>query len=106
MTLLVARAAPLLLSVALVACAASRAQIADAALTRAAFDLGCAKAELSATPLGDTNVIGRTPQSPGLERSVVGVIGCGKKAVYVVECVTAGGSTCNALLNADEKPAP
>lgn len=106
MTVLVARAAPLLLSLVLVGCVASRAQIADAALTRAAFDLSCAKAELSATPLGDTNVIGRTSQSPGLERSVVGVTGCGKKAVYVVECVSTGSSTCNAMLNADERPAP
>jgi hypothetical protein len=93
-------------AVALSACAASPAQIADAARVRAAFDLGCPAASLATTPLGDTNVIGRTPQSPGLERSVVGVTGCGKKAVYVVECVSAAGSTCNAILNADAQRAP
>lgn len=99
--------APLLLASAwLSGCAASLAQITDAALTRAAFDMGCPKTDLQATPLGDTNLIGRTAQSAGLERSVVGVTGCGKKSVYVVECVSAGRSTCNAMLNADAKPAP
>jgi hypothetical protein len=100
------RAAPLFacaLPLAAAGCLASRAQIDHTALTRAAFDLDCPRAELTPTPLGDSNLIGATPQSAGLQRSVVGVTGCGKKAVYVVECVH---DSCNALLNADEKKAP
>lgn len=91
---------------ATLACTASREQTRGTAVERAAFDLGCPAEQLSATQLGDTVVIGRSQQTAGVERTVLGVSGCGKKAVYVVECVTGiGESRCNAIMNADEKPA-
>ncbi len=84
------------------AVSASPEQVRRTALTRAAFDLGCPEAQLNATQLGDRTVVGRSTQTAGVERTVVGVTGCDKKSVYVVECVY---SDCNALMNADEKPA-
>ncbi len=83
-------------------CTASDAYVRSTALERAAFDLDCPKEQLTATPLGDTVVMGRTPASPGVERTVLGVSGCDTKGVYVVECAPSGFRTsCNALLNAD-----
>jgi len=83
-------------------CATPMPKVTGTAAERAAFDLGCTAADLVATPIGDTIRVGATPQSPGVERTVVGVTGCGQKAVYVVECVA---GACNAVLNADTKPA-
>ena len=90
-----------------VACTASREQLTATVAERASFDLDCPRNQIEATQLGDTVVIGRTTDTPGLERSVVGASGCGKKSVYVVECVSGiGESRCNAQLNADTAPAP
>jgi hypothetical protein len=83
-------------------CATSMAKITQTATTRAAFDFECPEASLQAGAIGDTTLIGATPQSPGVERTVVGVTGCDRKAVYVVDCVT---GACNATLNADVAPA-
>lgn len=90
-------------AVSLVACTASQQQMRSTAADRAAFDLDCPADQITAQQLGDTVIIGRTPENPGLQRTVFGVSGCDQKAVYVVECV--GGSSCNAILNADTKPA-
>lgn len=86
-----------------IGCATPFAKVRATAIERAAFDLGCPGASLSATPIGETIRVGVTPHSPGVERTVVGVTGCAQKAVYLVECVT---GACNALLNADTQPAP
>lgn len=75
--------------------------ITRAASRRAAFDFDCPEKSLVATPLGDTTTIGRTPRHPGLERTMVGVTGCGQKAAYLVEC--SPSDVCNAMLNADVK---
>lgn len=89
---------------ALAGCVAPQQQLRDTTSERAAFDLDCPAAQLSVTQLGDTVIIGRTTESAGLERTVYGVTGCGKKAVYVVECVSnVFASRCNAVLNADEQ---
>lgn len=84
-------------------CATPMAKITQTATTRAAFDFECPEASLQAGAIGDTTRIGATPQSPGVERTVVGVTGCDRKAVYVVDCVT---GACNATLNADVAPSP
>jgi hypothetical protein len=94
-------ASSLALAMALSACGASYETIRARAAERASFDLSCPATALSITQLGDTTRLGMTPQSPGIERTVVGVVGCGQKAVYVVECAT---GSCNAQLNADTKP--
>jgi hypothetical protein len=90
-----------------IACATSPAKVSSTAIDRAAFDLSCPSSSLQATPIGDTTRVGVTPQSPGVERTVVGVSGCDQKAVYVVECVA---GACNAILNAEPSssspPAP
>jgi|GEM_PF-1993964 hypothetical protein len=93
----------LVVCVGLVSCATSPEKVSNTAIARAAFDLSCPASSLQATPIGDTTHVGVTPQSPGVERTVVGVTGCEQKAVYVVECVT---GACNAILNADTTPAP
>lgn len=88
-------------------CTASKEQLITTATDRAAFDLDCPAADIRVTQLGDTVIIGRSTETAGLERTVFGVSGCGRKVVYVVECVTnAVSSRCNAVLNADERPAP
>lgn len=84
-------------------CLTPYTKVRATALERAAFDLGCPSESLTATRIGDTTRVGATPQSPGVERSVIGVTGCSQKAVYVVECVT---DACNAVLNADTQAAP
>ena len=91
------------LALGVVSCATSPEKVSSTAIARAAFDLSCPASSLQATPLGDTTHVGVTPQSPGVERTVVGVTGCEQRAVYVVECVT---GACNAILNADTTPAP
>ena len=83
-------------------CATPFAKVSATAVQRAAFDLDCPAESLSATQLGDTTHIGLTPQNPGIERAVIGVTGCAKKAAYVVDCNV---GQCNAQLNADVKPA-
>lgn len=89
----------------LCACATSQTQLRTTAVERAAFDLECPAEQLKVTQLGDTITIGRTTATPGLERTVFGVSGCGTKGVYVVECVAGlGDSQCNAVLNADVEP--
>lgn len=100
------RVPSLILSVVVVVaagCATSPEKVSHTAIARAAFDLSCPASSLQATPIGDTTRVGVTPQSPGVERTVVGVTGCEQKAVYVVECVT---GACNAILNADTTQAP
>ena len=87
-----------LLLVLAAGCATSQEVIRATAAERAAFDLDCPAAQITSAPLGDTLRIGMTAQAPGVERSVIGVKGCNKKAVYVVECVT---GKCNAQLNAN-----
>jgi hypothetical protein len=81
-------------------CATPFETVRARAVERASFDLGCPADQLSATKIGDTTRIGATPRDPGVERTVVGVIGCKQKAVYVVDCVI---GSCNAQLNADTK---
>jgi hypothetical protein len=83
-------------------CATPFETVRARAVERASFDLGCPADSLSATKIGDTTRIGATPRDPGVERTVVGIIGCKQKAVYVVDCVI---GSCNAQLNADTKPA-
>lgn len=89
--------------IALTSCSSSLETIRRTAVQRAAFDLGCPAESLSASPLGDTTHLGRTPQTYGVERTVVGVTGCQQKAVYVVDCDKP--DNCNAQLNADTRPA-
>jgi hypothetical protein len=84
------------------ACATPFAKVSATAVQRAAFDLDCPATSLQATQLGDTTHIGLTAQNPGIERAVIGVTGCAKKAAYVVDCNL---GQCNAQLNADVKPA-
>ncbi len=90
------------LGVAMAGCFSSPQLIRQTAIERAAFDLSCPAGSLTASQLGSTTAVGRTEHSYGAERSVVGVTGCGQKAVYVVEC--GKQNVCNALLNADTKP--
>jgi hypothetical protein len=87
---------------ALAGCASSPEIIRRTAVQRAAFDLSCPAESLQATQLGDTTHLGRSSANYGVERTVVGVIGCQQKAVYVVEC--GQPNTCNAVLNAGTKP--
>lgn len=82
-------------------CATPMETIRARAIERAAFDLGCPAESLTTVKLGDTTRIGASPETAGVERTVVGVSGCSKKAVYVVECTV---GSCNAQLNADTKP--
>ena len=84
------------------ACATPFTKVSATAIQRAAFDLDCPATSLQATQLGDTTHLGATPQNPGIQRNVVGVTGCQKKAAYVVDCNL---GQCNAQLNADVKPA-
>ncbi|MBX5481747.1 MAG: hypothetical protein IRZ16_07885 [Myxococcaceae bacterium] len=94
LAMLVAFALPLA-----VGCTSSIQTIRKTALNRAAFDLNCPESSLTATQLGDTTHVGRSKYSYGAERTVIGVQGCGQKAVYVVEC--SQPDVCNAQLNAD-----
>lgn len=97
-------AALVLVLLGLTACTVSQKHVRAAALERASFDLDCPEESITTKRLGETNVIGRTPQDVGLERTVIGATGCGQKAVYVVECVGGLGSpSCNAILNADTR---
>lgn len=96
--------AALALSLPLGGCSSSAQAIRRTALERAAFDLSCPAESLDASQLGSTTRLGASQYSYGVERTVMGVSGCGQKAVYVVECGRA--DVCNAQLNADAKPDP
>lgn len=100
-TVVLAALATLSTTISSAGCATSPAQVSSTAIDRAAFDLSCPSSSLQATPIGDTTRVGVTPQSPGVERTVVGVSGCEQKAVYIVECVA---GACNAILNAEPAP--
>lgn len=86
---------------ALGACATPMAKLQSTVVERAAFDLNCPAASLDAKQLGDQVVIGRTVDTPGVERTVFGVSGCGTRATYVVECAAPSG--CQALMNSDQE---
>lgn len=79
----------------------------DAARGRASFELSCPKEQIQTTPLGEW-------ASAGLMTAdrVIGVTGCGRKAVYVARCtwsspdgVTVTGKSCVAFLDSDEHKA-
>ena len=86
---------------ALTACATPLAKLQQTVVERATFDLSCPAASLDAKQQGDQVVIGRTVNTPGVERTVFGVSGCGTRATYVVEC--AAPSACQALMNSDQQ---
>ena len=75
------------------ACASSKAR-QEEALNRAVFDLECEKSKIVLQVLSEQ-----------ILRSTIGVIGCGKRAVYIVDCATNGCVTVLNSTNKDDKPA-
>jgi hypothetical protein len=70
------------------ACATTGAQ-SDLVGQRAAFDLQCGRSQLQISSLGN---------------NTFGVVGCGKRAAYVVSCTANTVDSCTAIMNTAESP--
>ena len=78
---------PMIVALICASCIATSGQ-ADLVLRRAAFDLQCPDGQLQVSNLG---------------HNAFGVVGCGKRAAYVVDCKNAMMDSCTAIMNSGEK---